>query len=125
MRTAYVASAGLTMLVIVFQFLTAGGFIGGLGSDGDWLDPHGAGSGGVHLFPLIMLIVATIGKLGRDAILYAAALFVLGFVQVALPGTGAAFLHPLNALVLFMLAHLALKQVRRAQAPAADLAPAA
>lgn len=119
MRTAYIVATGLTLVTIVFQFITAGAFIGGLGSDGDWLDPHGGGSAGTHLFPLVMLIVAAIGKLGRDAILYAVALLVLGFVQVFLPDTGAAFLHPLNALVLFVIAHRALHHVR-GRAPGAE-----
>jgi hypothetical protein len=119
MRTAYIVLAGLTLLSIVFQFITAGAFIGGLGNDGDWLDPHGGGSMGVHVFPLGMVIVGAIGKLGREAIGLAAAVLVLGVIQVILPETGAAFLHPLNALVLFVLAHRALHHVR-GRAPGAE-----
>ena len=116
MRTAYVVAAGLLLLNIVFQFLTAGGFIVGLGQNGDWLDPHGGGSVGVHLFPLLMIIFAAVGKLGKTPIILAVVLLVLGFFQVAITESGIAFLHPLNALVLFFLGHHALQLVRREDA---------
>ena len=119
MRTAYIVLAGLTLLNVVFQFVTAGAFIGGLGNDGDWLDPHGGGSIGIHLFPLLMIIVAAVGKLGRDALLYAVAVLVLGMIQVAITETGIAFLHPLNALIIFVVAHRALHHMR-GRAPGAE-----
>lgn len=107
MRKAYVIFAGLLLFTVVWQFVTAGLRI----FEGEDIGPHGAGAGAAHLWPLLMLIVAAVGKLGKSLIIGAAVLLVLVTVQSGISEGGAAFIHPLGGLIigfgayhLFMLA---------------------
>lgn len=115
MRNAYVALAGLLLLTVVFQFLTAGMIV----FDGEANGAHtGAGAGAAHLWPLLMVIVAAVGKLGRAAIVSGVVLVVLVGVQSLLPESGAALLHPLVALIIAFGAYHALMGARAGAAAA-------
>ena len=110
MRKAYVVLAGLLLLTVVYQFVTAGLII----FEGNDVGPHGAGSGIAHLWPLGMIIVAAVGKLGRDFIIYGVVLLVLVFVQFPIQDTeGLAVVHPLVALIIAFGAYHALTAARR------------
>jgi hypothetical protein len=109
MRKAYVVLAGLLLLNVVFQFVTAGAIIF---EDGE-VDAHGAGSGLAHVWPLGMIIVAAIGKLGRDLIIYGVVLLVLVFVQFPIQDAdGIHIIHPLVALIIAFGAHHAMQRAR-------------
>jgi hypothetical protein len=127
MRSAYVALAGLMLLLILVQFLLAGFGMWGVTS----FEAHeGLGYTALHGIPLIMLIVAAIGRLARDLILRALLLFVLLTVQVALPNLdedapGLTAFHPLLALVIFVIVHATFQRARvTAAAPAGGAAAA-
>jgi hypothetical protein len=107
-RTAYVALAGLLLLTVVYQFVTAGLII----FEGKDTDAHGAGAGIAHLWPLLMIIVAAVGKLGRTLILFAVGLLVLVTFQSAIPEGDLAVIHPLVALVIAFVGHAALQRAR-------------
>ncbi len=112
---------------IVVQFLLAGyGFF-----EGKWGAHEGLGWSLMHGLPLLTLIVTlVIWRRGSDLWL-ALAVGVLGIAQPFLASAGgwAGVFHPLNALVLFVLAHLLLRHdLRAVRAPAlaarAQAAPA-
>lgn len=108
MRTAYVAFAGLLLLTVAYQFVTAGLII----FEGNESGPHGAGAGAAHLFPLLMIVVAAVGRLGKGLIISAVVLLVLVSVQSGIQEGGAAFIHPLLALIIAFGAYHALMAAR-------------
>ena len=122
MRKAYVVLAGLLLLNIVFQFITAGMLV--FEDRGD-VEAHGAGAGAAHLWPLGMIIVAAVGKLGRGLIISGVVLLVLAVVQFPIQDTeGLWVLHPLVALIMAFGAYHALMGARAgADRPAAPRAP--
>ena len=96
LRQTYLIAAGLTTLLVVFQFITAGI---GIFSSGEF-GAHAAGSGILHATTLIMVIAAAAGGLGRSAIIAALALLVLVVVQsVSRSGPTRRRVHPLIAVV--------------------------
>ena len=110
MRKAYVVLAGLLLLTIVFQFITAGVLVF---EDRGKVEMHGAGAGVAHLWPLGMIIVAAVGKLGRDLIILGVVLLVLAFVQFPIQDTeGLWVIHPLVALIMAFGAHHAMQRAR-------------
>ena len=120
-RNAYTVLAALTLLLVTVQFVTAG--VGLFGASD--FDLHEGLAGIIHLLPLLMLIVALLGRLGRFFALAALGLLVLITVQFALPGlrddvAELAALHPLNALVIWYLAHMAFLRSRAVAPPAAE-----
>jgi hypothetical protein len=119
MRKAFVVLAGLLLLNVVYQFVTAGLYI----FDDKSIDPHGAGALGAHLWPLLMIIVAAVGKLGSRLIITAVVLLVLVTVQSAIPEGGAGFLHPLVALIIAFGAYHALIGAREGADRPATPAP--
>ena len=120
MRQAFVVLAGLLLLTVVFQFVTAGLYI----FDDSSIDPHGAGAGAAHLWPLLMIIVAAVGKLGSRLIITSVVLLVLVTVQSGIPESGAGFLHPLVALIIAFGAYHALMGARAgADRPATPSVP--
>jgi hypothetical protein len=115
-RTAYTVLAAIFLLIVVLQFLTAGL---GIFRDADDFDIHREGAGGAHLVPLLMLIIALVGKLGRNAAIGAFALLVLVAIQSFLPSDDIrqdapvlAALHPLLALVLAFVGHSVFQRSR-------------
>jgi Family of unknown function (DUF6220) len=109
-RKTFVVLAWLFVLAVAIQFLLAG--LGVLG--GESLEPHRQwGFIVLHLIPILMLIAAIIGRMGRTVIVPTAVLFLLVFIQPLfvdpeLQPRWLRSLHVLNALFIFALGyHLA------------------
>ena len=77
-RKLFVGLAWLFVLAVAIQFLLAG--LGVLG--GESIEPHRLwGFFVLHLIPILMLIAAIVGRMGRTVIALTVALFLLVFVQ--------------------------------------------
>jgi hypothetical protein len=114
-RKFFVGLAWLFVLAVAIQFLLAG--LGVLG--GESMEAHRQwGFIVLHLIPILMLIAAIVGRMGRNVLALTVVLFLLVFVQ---PLFADAQLHPqwlrslhvLNALFIFALGyHLAQRGTR-------------
>ena len=114
-RKFFVGLAWLFVLAVAIQFLLAG--LGVLG--GESMEAHRQwGFIVLHLIPVLMLIAAIVGRMGRNVLALTVVLFLLVFVQ---PLFADAQLHPqwlrslhvLNALFIFALGyHLAQRGTR-------------
>jgi hypothetical protein len=109
-RKIFIGLAWLFALAVAIQFLLAG--LGVLG--GESLEMHRQwGFIVLHLIPILMVIAAILGRMGRAVIGLTAVLFLLVFLQPLLvdPGLDPRWLrslHVLNALFIFGLGyHLA------------------
>ena len=106
-RKIFVALAWLFVLAVAIQFLFAG--LGVLG--GESLEPHRQwGFIVLHLIPILMLIAAIVGRMGRTVIALTVVLFLLVFLQPLfvdpeLDPRWLRSLHVLNALFIFALGH--------------------
>jgi Family of unknown function (DUF6220) len=112
----FVGLAWLFVLAVAIQFLLAG--LGVLG--GESLEPHRQwGFIVLHLIPILMLIAAIIGRMGRNVIALTVGLFVLVFLQplfadAELAPTWLRSFHVLNALLIFALGHYLARRATRA-----------
>lgn len=104
LRQAYFALAAITLALVVLQF-----FLAGLGLFGatSGFDAHRTVGFIASVPPLLMLVAALAGGLGRPAVIFGGGIFALMMVQAGLPqaSDGApviAALHPVLALVVFM-----------------------
>ncbi len=109
-RKFFVGLAWLFVLAVAIQFLLAG--LGVLG--GESIEPHRQwGFVVLHLVPILMLIAAIVGHMGRTIIALTIVLFLLVFIQplfadAQLDPRWLRSLHVLNALFIFALGyHLA------------------
>jgi len=109
-RKIFVGLAWLFVLAVAIQFLFAG--LGVLG--GESLEPHRQwGFIVLHLLPILMLIAAIVGRMGRTVIVLTVVLFLLVLLQPLfadpeLHPQWLRSLHVLNALFIFALGyHLA------------------
>jgi hypothetical protein len=106
-RKLFVGLAWLFVLAVAIQFLLAG--LGVLG--GESMEPHRQwGFIVLHLMPLLMLIAAIVGRMGRTVIALTLGLLLLVFVQPVFVDTQLdprwlRSLHVLNALFIFALGH--------------------
>ena len=122
-RKIFVGLAWLFVLAVAIQFLLAG--LGVLG--GESLEAHRLwGFTALHLIPILMLIAAIVGRMGRTVIGATVALFVLVFLQplFADPGLDPRWLrslHVLNAVFIFALGyHLAQRGTRTVRSTSRD-----
>jgi hypothetical protein len=106
-RKIFVGLAWLFVLAVAIQFLLAG--LGVLG--GESLEPHRQwGFIVLHLIPILMLIAAIVGRMGRIVIVLTVVLFLLVFLQPLfvdpeLDPRWLRSLHVVNALFIFALGH--------------------
>jgi hypothetical protein len=104
-RKIFVGLAWLFVLAVAIQFFLAG--LGVLG--GDSLEAHRQwGFIVLHLLPILMIVAAIVGRMGRTVIGLTVLLFLLVFVQPlfadpALDPRWLRSLHVLNALFIFAL----------------------
>ena len=114
-RRSFVGLAWLFVLAVAIQFLLAG--LGVLG--GETLEAHRQwGFIVLHLIPILMLIAAIIGRMGRTVLGLTLVLFLLVFVQPLFADTQLdprwlRSLHVLNALFIFVLGHHLAKRSRK------------
>ncbi|MGI8616036.1 MAG: DUF6220 domain-containing protein [Actinomycetota bacterium] len=118
-RKFFVGFAWLFVLAVAIQFLLAG--LGVLG--GESMEPHRQwGFVVLHLVPILMLIAAIVGRMGRTVIAPSVGLILLVFLQplfadAQLDPPWVRSLHVLNALVIFALGHhLAQRGIRTVRA---------
>jgi hypothetical protein len=106
-RKSFVGLAWLFVLAVAIQFLLAG--LGVLG--GGTMEAHRQwGFIVLHLIPILMLIAALVGRMGRTVVALTVLLFLLVFVQPLfadpqLDPRWLRSLHVLNALFIFALGH--------------------
>ncbi|SRR5258706_3675490 len=107
---------------IVIQVFLAGLAIPQLGGNGNFSTHQGFGYA-IGFVALAMVIAAVVAKAGRSRILQALGILVLYIVQTILPNLDpglsiAAALHPLNAMILFVLSIWYARQVWRERSAA-------
>lgn len=106
-RYAYAVVVWVFLVAVVVQVFLAGLAIFsddprdiGLHIDLGWI---------LHLAPVLILVAAAVGRVGRSTLLWAGALVATMLVQPFLPGmaeasAALAALHPVNALLIFGIA---------------------
>ena len=104
----------LFLVGIVVQFIAAG--YGMFADPGNFDFHEGLGFTLMHWIPILILIAGVLIWRPFEELALSVAIGVLGFIQPILAGVGdwAGVFHPLNALVLFVLAHLLLRHDGRA-----------
>jgi hypothetical protein len=114
-RKTFVGLAWLFVFAVAIQFLLAG--LGVLG--GESIEAHRQwGFVALHLIPILMLVAAIVGRMGRYVIGLTILLFLLVFLQPLfadpeLDPQWLRSLHVLNALFIFALGlHLAQRETR-------------
>lgn len=105
-RVAYVALVWLFLIGLVVQVFLAG--LGMFSADSRDFGIHIQLGWILHLIPVLILIAAAVGRVGRPTILWVAALVMTTLVQPFLPGLRdtavvLAALHPVNAMVMFAI----------------------
>jgi hypothetical protein len=111
-RIAVVVLARLFIIGIVVQIFLVGL---SLFESADYWEDHKSLGESLGLIPILLILVALVGRLPMRLIVMAAALLVLFGVQYALPNVDngyVAALHPINALVLMGLADQIARQTR-------------
>lgn len=124
MRQVHAAVAWLLVGSIVVQVWLAGAAIPQLGGTGSFTMHRDVGYG-IGLIALVLLLTALLSGLGRRRILQSVGILALYVVQSSLPyvGTNAIeALHPVNAVVMFIVALVYARAVWRERAPAASVA---
>jgi Family of unknown function (DUF6220) len=105
-RYIYIGLVWLFLVAITIQVLIAGLAIFGDPRD---IDLHRTLGYLLHLSPVLILIAAAVGRVGRTTLLWVGALVVVTLIQPLLPAVGSdnalvAALHPVLALVIFAIA---------------------
>ena len=108
--------AWLYVLGIAIQFFFAGlMLLAAPEEQADYVDLHeGFGFAVLHLYPILMLVAAAVGRVGRNLLIATIALVVIVFVEPLwvseFRGEFLGSLHVLGALVIFVLAHHVARQ---------------
>lgn len=105
-RYAFLGLVWIYLAGIVVQTFLAGAALFSPGHD---FEAHRTLGYLLHLVPVLLLIVAAVGRVGREILLWTAALLVVQGIQPLLPMLRAdiplaAALHPVLALAIFWLA---------------------
>jgi len=122
-RQVHAWAAWAFVTAIVIQVVLAGLAIPQLGGNGNFGTHQGFGYA-ITLFGILLIAAAAIARAGNTRILQAIGLFVLYIIQTILPNLDpglsfAAALHPLNAMILFVLSIWYARQVWRERVGAA------
>ena len=109
LRLAHAWAAWVFVASIVVQVFLAGAAIGNLGGSGNFETHAAFGYEVMGIIVLVVLLTAIGARAGRRNIGISFGLFVLYIVQTILPNLrdsmpSLAALHPLNAMILFVLA---------------------
>lgn len=121
-RRVFVVLAWSFVVAVAIQFLLAG--LGILG--GESLEPHRQwGFVALHLIPVVMLIAAIVGRMGRTVIGMTIGVFVLVFLQplFAAPDLEPQWLRSLHVLNALLIAGLGYDLARRASSTLRDAHP--
>ena len=115
----HAAAAALFVVAIVVQVFLAGAALANLGGSGDFSAHVSFGYLWVGIAALALLVTAIAARRPRRDVGIVAGLFVLYFVQTALPNARQsipwiAALHPVNAMFLFGLAAWYARRMLRA-----------
>lgn len=105
-RVAYVALVWLFLVGLVVQVFLAG--VGIFSPDARDFALHVQLGWYLHLVPVLVLIAAAIGRVGRPTMWWVAALVITTLIQPFLPAlretsVALAALHPVNAMVMFAI----------------------
>ena len=122
-KPAFSALAYLFLIGVGIQFLLAG--LGVLG--GESIEAHRQfGFTALHLIPLLMIVVAAVGKMGKKTIGMSIVLFLLVFIQplFADEGLDPMWLRSLHVLNAFIITVLSLHIAQLAGQPFHRAAPA-
>jgi hypothetical protein len=120
-RQVHAGVAWLLVASIVVQVWLAGMAIPQLGGDGSFATHRDVGYL-IGLITLVLLVTALPSGLGRRRIVQSLGIFGLYIVQSSLPYMGAApieALHPVNAVVMFVVSLVYARTVWNERAPAA------
>jgi hypothetical protein len=109
LRRVHVAAAVIFVVAIVVQVFLAGAAIVNLGGSGDFGTHVEFGYTWLGIAAVALLVTALIARRPRRELGVVVAIVVLYVIQTALPGfrdsvPALAFLHPVNAMLLFTLA---------------------
>ena len=121
-RRVFVVLAWSFVVAVAIQFLLAG--LGILG--GESLEPHRQwGFVALHLIPVVMLIAAIVGRMGRTVIGMTIGVFVLVFLQplFAAPDLEPQWLRSLHVLNALLIAGVGYDLARRTSSTCRDPRP--
>jgi hypothetical protein len=113
-RTGHTYIAYVLGLLVVFQFFLAGYGVAEVGGNEDALDLHKTIGGILHLFTLILLVLALFAKYRGALLGMSIGLFVLATLQFIWIDAGAAIvrsLHVVGALAIAMTLREVMKRV--------------
>jgi len=121
-RWAHVVSAWLFAAGVLLQGYLAGAALAQLGGSGDFGAHIGIGYSLMGILALAVPVLAIVGRFPRAQIGWSALLLVLYILQTALPAArgsspAIAALHPVNAMILFVLAVVVAVSARRQIGP--------
>lgn len=117
-RMAHVAVAWLFAAGVLLQGYLAGAAMGQLGGSGDFSAHIALGYSLMGILALAVPILAIVGRFPRSQVGWSALMLLLYVVQTSLPYARAdvpviAALHPVNAMILFVLAVVVAVRGRR------------
>ena len=109
LRRVHAATALVFLATIVVQVVLAGLAMANLGGSGDFQTHADFGFNVVGLAALALVVTAVIARVARRDVGITIGLLVLYIIQTMLPAARSSFpfiaaLHPLNAMLLFLLA---------------------
>jgi len=117
-RLAHLAAAWLFAAGVLVQGYLAGAAMGQLGGSGDFSAHITIGYSLMGILALAVPILAIVGRFPRSQVGWSGLLLLLYIVQTSLPYARAdtpaiAALHPVNAMILFVLALVVAVRARR------------
>jgi hypothetical protein len=108
-RWVHIGAAWLFAAAVLLQGYLAGQALAQLGGNGDFETPKALGYSLLGVLALVVLVAALVGRMPRRHVGWSVLLFILYIVQTFLPTVRAsspaiAALHPVNAMILLVLA---------------------